>query len=458
VNVDILKATLDSKLTSLSADLDAWKEIAENPRQEPVFAKHQSQIIRLHELFTGLIENLKDQISRLPVDVSFKAADDLSDKILQGHALWSYFRDKLLLRRADNLRRYLSAADEFAWACFEPLCKKRLEVSGNMIWKSPPLIFLGRENSPFVYPRNWSLDGQIPDVTDEVFNELVKCAPMSVVSLPFYQATHLPETLVLAHEMGHVIEMDLGLSAALNATLENVSSNELTDAHKTTWKQWRVEAFADIFGATVARAGFCRALANFLATDHHAVVNEEISASAYPTIYLRVLLALEVLRDNDGHLPPEASALESEWRDYYGSTHKCQDYEIDLKIIVKCFIDNKLEEFGGETIRAIATPKSSEDVSVKMANDMLVNKIKPDATNDPRVIMEAAAIAFYQKPKNYKSQEVEKLVLDRIEEVANNAPRKIADEILRADKVAGGTLAGLLGEHAKPGEAAKPPF
>lgn len=450
MNFDILKATLDNKLASLSADLNAWKEIADKPLVYPVFAKHQSQILRLYELFTGIIENIKGQIDdALPVDASFKVTDDLNDKILQGHALWSYFRDKLLLRRDDNLRRYLSAADNFAWACFEPLCKKRLEVSGNLIWKSPPLIFLGREISPFVYPRNWSLEGQIPDVSDEVFSELVQCAPMSVVSLPFYQATHLPETLVLAHEMGHVVEMDLGLSDVLNESLEKVPLNQLTEEHKVIWKHWRVETFADVFGATVAGVGFCRALAGFLATDRQAIIDETISSSSYPTIYLRVLLALEVQRNDDGILPNEAIALETEWREYYGADHQGKDYEDDLKVIVNCLLDRKLDILGGMTIRAVAAPKSAEGESETMAMDMLKIGIKPQS-NDQRLIMEAAAIAFYQDPNAYESMGVEKLVLDRIEEVADNAPRDIPDEILHADKKAGGKLAKMLGSKAVP--------
>lgn len=469
------KATLASKLASLRDEVVAWRRIVAEPEDGderhadfPHFSRHQSQVLRLAELFSGLLESLAEEAERLPAGGDFPAARALSDKILQGHALWSYYRGKLLFRYSPHLRPYLLAADELAWSCLKPLLEARAAAAQGALSKVPPLIYLGRSVSPFVFPREWSLESQIADVSDEIFASLVESAPFSVVSLPFYQTRHLPETLVLAHEMGHVADFDLGLRPALDAALENIPQASVSAAHKEFWRRCRVEAFADAFGALTCRLAFCRALASFLADEKSRITSERIDLGKraehlYPTAYLRVLLALEVLRQADGHLPAAAAELEQEWRKGYGLAHEHWDFEPDLRHLVAAFLDTELAELRPEkpgpgpakpaTLRAlVGLPAGADGDAAKIATSMVKDGFAPP-TRDPRVLMAAAAFAFYQDPQAYTEREVEDMVLSRIAEDAGNPARateSIAPGIPEKDRQAGAKLAGLLGRPAAP--------
>lgn len=460
MNAAELRATLGGKLASLNGEIAAWRGIVappppggQPPAHDP-FARHQSQVLRLADFFEGVGEALAAEIAALGEDAGFETARAISKKILQGHALWSYFRDKLLFRYSPQLEPCLLAADELAWATIEPLVAARRAAAGSGFSKVPPLIYLGPALSPLVYPREWSLSGQILGVADELFASLVQRAPFSVVSLPFYQTRHLPELLVLAHEMGHVADFDLGLSTALDAALENIPDSAVPADHKEAWRRCRVEAFADVFGAAACRAAFCRTMASFLADDPQKIAGEKIdltkkSKYLYPTVYLRVLLALEVLRGKDGALPEAARQVETAWRAAYGSKHHHQDYEADLPAIVAAFLDTPMTELSGKTLRSVSgLPASADADAAKIARSMLDQGYPPPAKQDPRILTAAAALAFYRDPQRYAAKEIETMVLESLAADAGNAYRNadgIAAELPQLDRRAGQDLASLLG-------------
>jgi hypothetical protein len=427
MNISTQKISLHQKLSSLENDIEAWNAIASENENEyaAIFARHQSQILRLHALFKGLIGQLKAEIDGLGADPS--TVKLINNKILQGHSLWSYFRAKLMLRYDAHLRLYLKAADELAWACFKPLMNERNKAnpSGNN-FKVPPLIYLGRDISPFVFPRDWTIASQIPDVNDKLFAELVKKSPLSVVSLPFYQTSHLPETLVLAHEMGHVVEMDLALSDTLDQALEQVSLDIIPQDRKATWKRCRIEAFADVFGATVCGIAFCQALADFLSQETAPIATEQIGISAryaYPTRTLRVLMVIEAQRRENGVLPEQAGQIETAWRGAHGESHAFMEYEKDLPTIVQCFVDTPFAELGHKTIRHIAALGETGDKHAAIcAKDLLKYGIIPDE-NDPRALIGAAVLAFNQNPLLYQKNNVGAIILDRISASADDAAR-----------------------------------
>ncbi len=274
-----------------------------------------------------------------------------------------------------------------------------------------------------------------------------------MVSLPYYQTAHLPETMVLAHEMGHVAEMDLELSGALAGALDAVPDAVITPERKAVWERCRIEAFADVFGATVGGIAFCRALASFLARDRDSITEEKIGDSkkyAYSSRYLRVLMVLEVLR-RDGTRPESAGKLEAEWRSAYGDVHRYQSFESDLPSLVKCFVDEPFEELGNRSIRTLCGLAAADETqAAKDAGDMLEYSTTPEAT-DPRLLFAAAALAYDRNPEQYTESGVEELVLERIAAVADNAPRKatnVAAASQQADRQSGVTLAGLLGKPA----------
>lgn len=461
MNAAEMQATLAGKLASLNEEIAAWRAIVDpapaggrlHP-DYPLFTRHQSQVLRLADYFDGVTGALQSEIAAAAAGNGgdFVAARTIGEKILQGHALWSYFRSKLLFRYPSHLRRYLVAADELAWACFKPVLAARQAVAGQAVSRVPPLIYLSHIKSPLVFPREWSLSAQATEVSAEVFAKLLRSAPFSVVRLPYYQTRHLPETLVLAHEMGHVADFDLGLTAALDAELEKIPATAVSEERKKYWRRCRVEAFADAFGAVTGRAAFCRTMASFLAAGKNEVVGERMNLTSlmypYPTVYLRVLLTLEVLRRPDRSLPDEAARIEAEWRQTYGDQHVHQDFEADLPHVVAAFLDAGLAELGGKSIREVAGLSPASDADVAKITASMLNAGHQPPTRDPRILLAAAALAFYRDPGGYASSQIEAMILSRIEKDADNAPRSaesIAPGASERDRQAGRDLADLFG-------------
>lgn len=461
-----IRASLFGKLESLRQDLNSWRNIAVNDKDDKgkesaayrIFAKHQSQILRLHGFFGGIIDTFAYSIDRLGA-ASYDEAGKISKGILQGHALWGYFREKLMLRYSRHVQKYLSAADEFAWKCFQPFQDARIAAGGLRARMVPPLIYLGEQVSPLVYVREKALKNRIREVSDDVYSEFMRSSPFSVVGLPFYQTTHLPETMVLAHEIGHVVDLDLDLTEDLDAALESVPDSAIPTQRKEDWKRCRIEAFADLFGAVTAGVAFCRSLSAFLATDRKTIVEEKIRAPTggkrdrftYPTRYLRVLLVLEALRKPDGSLPDEAGKIEELWRHEYGDDHACREFEADLPALAACLTDQPLEKLGNASIRQVGDYSSENDAdALQCASGMLNYRTQPSPNQDHvRVLFAAAALAFYHDPEKYVKSGVEQIVLDEVEVHAERKARSreaVSQSDTDADHSAGAALAGLLGD------------
>ncbi|MEQ9408684.1 MAG: hypothetical protein RIK87_13190 [Fuerstiella sp.] len=455
-----LRAGLASKLDSLRDELRSWQEIAEGRLdsqgkrqlhpQFPVFAKHQSQIMRLNSFFDGVVQSLEGSITTQDA-LTFSGARKIGDRILQGHALWAWYRDKLLLRYSPHLQRYLAAADEFAWRCFKPFREAHSAAGkGDETARVPPLIYLARQMSPYIYPRNWTLANQIPEVSDQVYATFLAKAPFSVVRLPFYQTTHLPETMVLAHEMGHVVEMDLDLTVALDEALAKIPDAEVPPERRRTWQRCRIEVFADLFGAAVGGVAFCRSLAAFLAKDRDALLEERIGDSAryaYPTAYLRVMLVLEVLRQRDGERIAAADSLLTEWQQACGTQHPYQEFEADISPVVNSLINTPIPQLQNACILKLGNYTKYDDEKAEKAATGMLARQQPDS-RDPRVLFAAAALAFHQDPERYADSGVETLVLSRIEKYADRKPRSrdgISRQDLTTDRQAGQAVGALLG-------------
>lgn len=454
---------LERLLASLTDELAAWEGIVAGKAQGGKdaaaearrFAPHRSQILHLRGFFDGIVGQLRADIHAS--DATQATANRIGDRILQVHAIWAWFRAKLLLRYSPALSPWLFAADELAWACFRPLAEARAAAptgalpSGHnaALLKVPPLIYLGREVSPFVYPRDWSLASQIPGITDGVFLAVLQRAPFALVSMPYYETAHLAETLVLAHEVGHVVDLDLGLSGALDAALATAAVGAIPAERLAAWQSWRLETFADAFGAAAGGLGFCRALAEFLQRDGTDIAAEPVAAVgryAYPTRYLRLLLVVEVLRGAGATLPKGVTDLLLAWEGAHGKAHAGQAFVPDLPVVVGAFLDTPFVELGGRSIRALIAPDPTLDGNaVANARDLL-DGLVPSA-NDPRTLFAAATLAFAADPARYQAKDADSRVLRRVRAVAEDKPRA-AIPVPPADfdisRTAGAAVAGLL--------------
>ena len=83
---------------------------------------------------------------------------------------------------------------------------------------------------------------------------LAQRLPVPVVGVPWFQLYHLPDALVIGHEVGHLVERDTGLTATIQELVERaVTEARMDPGCVAAWRGWAAEAFADVYG-TLGRA------------------------------------------------------------------------------------------------------------------------------------------------------------------------------------------------------------
>jgi hypothetical protein len=298
---------------------------------------------------------------RLDSPTTIARGHALERDVLMLHNMWEFYRSRLAQRFVPWMKRFLDAADDYAWACLQPVIAAAVtakHVTAASV-REPPLTFLNGEWSPFASTRGTALMSETfapSDLERQAFIREVKSLPLSVLGLPWYQLSHLPDVLILAHETGHVVEDDLKLTESLGRVLDETIAARGIPAHRASgWRAWLGEAFADTFGTVAGGRGFGCALADFVTLDVKAVRAEALAFpnwGVYPTTDLRLRLSaggLTSLGDADGarEITERAVAL----MDGHAPMAAFHD---DCAVIARAWLETPLDALGGQTLLAIA--------------------------------------------------------------------------------------------------------
>jgi len=425
-------ASVEARLSSLEDELDYWKKLSE---PNASFEKNHTQIGRITEVLKGALnERLKATGQR-----------EREEGVLTVHALWDFFRSKLALRCEPLFERYLRAADDFAWACYEPL--RSLLPPGER--REPPLVFLNGGWSPYTAARGVSFrveKGAGQWLVKYPFQDAVEKLPVPMIGVPWYQVAHLPDGLVIAHEMGHVIETELGFGGAIE---QAVYAAKINPARGDTWLGWKAEAFADVFGCVAAGAAFARSLVDFLATEVSAPGGGDTpEGDPHPPATLRVrLLARTLCRigfETDG------KSLESDWKEAFPSLSIAPELSKDAEAMVDSLLEQtyRVGEHN-ETLTNLLPPSKQEDVAA-VATD-IKNESKTyfaDRNLHRREVWASARLLFEEDEKTYRDSNLADRVLAKIESAREKGVRGSTDDELKTlqprDLAAGVALATAL--------------
>src|SRR5205085_544367 len=164
------------------------------------------QIRRLTDQLRAMADDIGGRIQTVSLDDDKVLTEcrQLQREMLDVHRLWDYYRSKLSLRYLAWFSGYLATADEFAWACYEPV-QDAAGQEGALALRGGPLVYFSGEFSPFTDVRGQDFD--VPDVPgtldSEEFEEVLAALPIPLVGVPWYQVAHLPDAVLIAHEVGH---------------------------------------------------------------------------------------------------------------------------------------------------------------------------------------------------------------------------------------------------------------
>ncbi|UPK11137.1 hypothetical protein IVA93_33995 [Bradyrhizobium sp. 155] len=321
------RAEIDAKVESLDKELAHWKALTEC--EGLGLRRHHTQVGRVAEVLDGLTESVRQVLARLPEGANvLDQASSLENSILAAHSIWEVFRAKLVLREDAIFRGVLAACDDLAWECYGPAMQLF-----DPDRKGPPLVYFTATWSPFMTPRDSSFHNEVRAgpgaagaLREDQFLRVLKYLPIPLISVPWYHAVHLPGAIIIAHEIGHVVEFDFDLTADIAAALSNAGLEQ-----DYIWKGWASEIFADLYGCRCMGPAFVGAMMDLLTASVSSVQNEIRSGGKYPSRALRVELMLEALQRDHA---ADAARLRTTWQEVYGPLETMPEFRQDVATVV----------------------------------------------------------------------------------------------------------------------------
>jgi hypothetical protein len=379
-------AEIKAKLQSLQKEIEHWEKLTNSENRG--LRRHYSQVRRLGMVFDGLTESVDKEITLVPPDSEsvLEKAASWENVILAAHSIWEVFRSKLILREDELFRNVLAACDDLAWACYRPAMAKFAPRG-----KQPPLVYFSATSSPFAVSRDSNFQnevrtgpGTVGALSDEGFLNVLRRLPIPLISIPWYHAFHLPGALIIAHETGHVVEFDFGLTGAIANALDRAQLD-----HVEAWKSWASEVFADLYACLCLGPAFVAAMMDFLSASVKTVQTEVVrTRGKYPSRALRIELLLEALIEM-GHRDDEAR-LRSVWEDVYEGM-AATEYRADVLKVVKTLYSADDDRLALKSFPCFPTNADHELQTIaEAASDGYLGQTGYNHYHDPRLLFAAA--------------------------------------------------------------------
>jgi hypothetical protein len=401
------KIELEQKLKALKSEVQEW--CARSEAGKPL-QKHHTQIRAVAAQVEGCRAEIDADLKARPADLAL--CSEVEQALLGLYRLWDYFRAKLALRAIEWSRDLLAAMDELAWACYEPA---QLRVTATHVAKEsvkePPLIYFHDRVSPVAMPRRLPYDDELVlggGMQGIDFDTLVRGMPVPLVGLPWHQVRHLPQAVLIAHEVGHHVEDDMRLSPRLQELLDPLEGTRIPKGRLELWRDWIGEIFADVYGTLAVGPAFPSALFEVLALDAAAVAAESeaaLGAGPYPSRLLRLLIVTRVL-ERLCH-PESQRKLPDAWRGLYPA-HALPIFEPDAEAIADALLDGPYPELGGcamqEVLQFCGATQEEVEAELEWLQQGRLSK------GDPRLLFALAHRAFEADPAGYDEARQNRIV------------------------------------------------
>ncbi|WP_437759624.1 hypothetical protein [Sorangium sp. So ce1389] len=305
------KQQTKEELTAFQEDVKRW--LAHRRDQDKPRQQHWSQLNAVESCLLGAADHLARQLADsaredAPAGELYAMCRRFDLRVCWLQRLWHYFRQRLDQRDDPALRPLLDAADDVVWSCYRPAVTIAGDAAPELRRGAPPLPFIDHEFSPAATPADW-----VPEALKREGGFLLnylRALPFPVVHLP---ATTLrsPWMLVLVgHEVGHHVQLELGLDEVFQGRIEGAVRTAGGDG--AAWARWSREIFADAYSVFTMGSEAVRAMAE-LSRDVPAKMarrHEPEEDDKYPPPAVRLAL-LAALAERLGL--PDTGALDG-WR------------------------------------------------------------------------------------------------------------------------------------------------
>ena len=421
-------AELEHKLRGIREEFARW--LGEAGAKRPL-RKHQSQLTRLFDQLGGMADAVADRLGALgdsPAEVLGQARV-LQLRLLEVHRLWDYYRVKFNLRYVAWFRDYLAAADDLAWECYEPARTAAGSAAEIERRRAAPLVFLSGDFSPYTHARatQYEVDSAPGVLSSEEFRKVAAELPVPVIGVPWLHVSHLPDAPLIGHEIGHDLEAELDLTDGIQAHAAPVLEALRDEDRAYTWTQWLPEVHADLVGLMCTGRAFANAMLDLLAADPLQVADESrLSAAwlAHPPATLRMLALAHAL--NLQGLADDGAAVRDAWEEAFPAMPRDR-FRNDVPAVVEALWHGEHDQLGGTLAAALGFDARLQRAALTVCETV---KLGFAATStDVRALVAGARLAYDAEPERYdksrgpSKKTPQQLVLDRILELRDDAPR-----------------------------------
>jgi len=411
------RAELLAKLRSVAEELEDWHAAVGVDR---TMQRHWSQVRKV-------IGDLRPLVAR--VDADIRSSDvgvcwlQLEARVLDLHRVWGFFRDKLMLRRLE-FAPYLLMADEFAYACYEPARVAAVAAGDRAAARrrEPPLVYLSAVASPFSLMRGSSIAAQLgPDeLASAAARAVVDALPVPVIGVPWFQLRHLPDAIILGHEVGHLLVSDfIGLDAVEDVVEAALDGSGVVETDRASWRDWAEEAFADVYGTLCGGAGYAAALADFLLVKG---TEREPADPAYPPPASRMLLTEAVLAA--AGCAAEADELRSRRAEEGDVQAVSDDAAEQARVVGRALATEPYAAFGSALTSVI---DCREQCQTGTQPQDLLHGWAP-TTEDIRTLLAVTVETFATDPVGFAAAKVPDRILQRARQIQQPGKRRHRDE------------------------------
>lgn len=298
-------------LKKLKANLTAWldrQDEADRDEAGNYLGYQKSRIAALRQVFVGAADALEARIMTMDVSETLKSGDvyrtcrEFDQAVVWLYRIFTFYREKFDQRTdQERVGPLLQAADEIVWSCYREVYKqlpKPSPGSEGIIQKPPPLPYIAPDYSPAVWDAaREGASGLSAGMLVKGLDEFVNNMPVPLLRLPPWCVDASWWLVFIGHEIGHVIQSNLGLLKAFREmVVMTAEAQGFKDEYLKRWGAWSEEIFADLFSLMLVGSSAGDALVEVEWTgDAEMVVRRE----KYPPRAARLWLADAVLRDMD---------------------------------------------------------------------------------------------------------------------------------------------------------------
>ncbi len=382
----------------LPKEVTVWRKLTEANAEG--MGIHRSQVRAIGLLFEELEAKQQGALDALDAaqgrEEFAESRVELELQLTAAHGVMAIFR-YILAQREDEryFREVLDVADLVAADCYRLWVKRVVDLGAinKDQFRVPPLTYLNSTLSPAAITRRHAF-GAFKMPLDGYLDLKL---PISVISLPFHHSPAVWTFCSIYHEVGHLLDQDLGLLGALRPHLQQKLQASERVGH---WDLWLREMIADTFGVLLGGESFVFALTKLLLLPT-AQVTTISPADLHPTHYVRIFLLGELLRGTGvTGMAQAVDTISQLWRELYGEPADLAPYVAECPATAHVLLHQPLDKLHGHSLVELASShalSSDAERTIELARYLRTGFKRPDVKSKPlfpmRLVPAAAATA-----------------------------------------------------------------